>query len=172
MQLNFAFLSTASNAILKPGGLRKWKKQLVKDVRLLLKLTEVMKIVRLTSPHPDVLRLSSSKPRLRHGRRLAHLSRLNLTLNLCILSFALSLVLLPHLPPLLISPTVSLLGSRLWSLPITSDPTFLSPSQNSCVAESEATFPNSTEPEATFPNFAEQCASKSFTRFFALPSPR
>ena len=49
MGLNFSFLSAASNAILKPGGLLKWKKRLAKDIRLLLQLKEVMKIVRLTS---------------------------------------------------------------------------------------------------------------------------
>ena len=45
-----------------------------------------MKIVKLTSPLPDVLRLSSPRLRLRHGRRLALLSCPNLILNLCTLS--------------------------------------------------------------------------------------
>ena len=62
----------------------------------------MIKIVRFTSPLPDVLRLSS--PRLRIGRRLALLSRPNVTLNLCIFFFVLSLVLFPSL---LTSPTVS-----------------------------------------------------------------
>ena len=45
---NLPFLSAASNNILKPGGLLRWNKRLVKDARLLLPLTEVMKIARLT----------------------------------------------------------------------------------------------------------------------------
>ena len=63
---------------------------------------EAMKIVRLTSLLPNMPRLSSPNPRLRYGRRLAHLSVQMLTLNLCILSFVLSLAFLPHLSPLLI----------------------------------------------------------------------
>ena len=74
----------------------KWKKRLVKDVKLSLQLTEVMKIVRLTSSLPDVFRLSSPKPMRRHGKRLALLSRSYLTLNT--LSFVLLRDLLPHLP--------------------------------------------------------------------------
>ena len=46
----------------------------MKESRLSLSLTEVMKIVRLTSPLPDMLRLSSPRLKLRHGRRLALLS--------------------------------------------------------------------------------------------------
>ena len=42
MRPNLPFLSAASNALLKPGGLLRWKKRLVKDARLLLPLTEVM----------------------------------------------------------------------------------------------------------------------------------
>ena len=80
---NLPFLLAASNAILKLGDLLKWKLWLVKDARLLLLLTEVMKIARLTSPPLDVPRQSS--PRLRHGRRLALLFHLNLSLNLCTL---------------------------------------------------------------------------------------
>ena len=90
MQPTHPFFSAASNAILKPDGLLKWKMRLVKDARLLLPLTEVMKIAKLTSPLPDLLRLSSPSPRLRHGRRLALLSHPSLTLNLYILFFALS----------------------------------------------------------------------------------
>ena len=70
---------------------------LMKDARLSLPLTEVMKIARLTSPLLDVLCQSSPRPRLRHGRRLALLFHLNLTLNLYTLFFPLSLSLLPHL---------------------------------------------------------------------------
>ena len=60
MRPNFSFLSTASNALLKPGGLLKWKVRLVKDARLSLPLTEVMKIARLTSLLLDVPRQSST----------------------------------------------------------------------------------------------------------------
>ena len=110
MQPNLPFLSAASNAILKPGGLLRWKVQLVKDARLLLPLTEVMKIASLTSPLLDTPRQSSPRLRLRHGRRLALLSHPNLTLNLYTLFFAISLALLPRVPPLLISLTVVLPG--------------------------------------------------------------
>ena len=91
MRPNLPFLLATSNATLKPGGLLRWKKRLVKDARLSLPLTQVMKIARLTSPLLNAPRQSSPKPRLRHGRRLALLSHLNLTLNLYTLSFALSL---------------------------------------------------------------------------------
>ena len=99
MQPNLPFLSTASNALLKPGGLLRWKKQLVKDARLLLPLTEVMKIDRLTSSLLDAPRQSSPRPRSRHGRQLALLFHL----NLYTLSFTLSLAHLPCLLPLLTS---------------------------------------------------------------------
>ena len=106
MRPNLPFLSVASNALLKPGGLQWWKKQLVKNARLSLLLTEVMKIDRLTSPLLDTPRQSSPRPRRRHGRRLALLFHLSLTLNLYTLFFALSLA---HLP-LLTFPTVLLQG--------------------------------------------------------------
>ena len=105
----------ASNAILKPGGVLRWKVRLVKDARLSLPLTKVMKIARLTSPLLNALHQSSLRPRLRHGRPLALLFQLGLALNLCTLFFALSLALLPRLPPLLISQTVLLPGNWLWS---------------------------------------------------------
>ena len=156
MRPNLPFLSTASNALPKHGGLLKWKKRLVKDARLLLPLTEVMKIARLTSPLLDAPRQSSPRPRLRHGRRLALLSHP----NLCTLFFALSLALLPRLPPLLTSPTVFLPGSRLRSMPLTCDLTFPFLSQRLCVAEPEATSLSSAEPRALW----------SLTRPFALLS--
>ena len=81
--------------------------RLVKDARLSLPLTEVMKIARRTSPLLDAPRLSSPRPRLRHGRRLAVLFHPNLTLNLYTLFFVLSLAHLPRLPPLLTSPNYS-----------------------------------------------------------------
>ena len=71
MRPNLPFLSVASNALLKPGGLLRWNKRLVKDARLSLPLTEVMKIARLTFLLLDAPRQSSPTPRLRHGRRLA-----------------------------------------------------------------------------------------------------
>ena len=107
------------NALLKPGGLLRWKKRLVKDARLSLLLTEVMKIARLTSLLLDVPRQSLPRPRLRHGRRPALLFHLNLILNLCTLFFALLLALLPRLLPLLTFLTALLPGNRLWSMPLT-----------------------------------------------------
>ena len=106
MRPNLAFLSAASNALLKTGGLLRWNKRLVKDARLSLPLTESMKIARLTSPLLDAPRQSSPRPRLRHGRRLDLLFHLSLTLNLYTLFFTLSLAHLPRLPPLLTSLTV------------------------------------------------------------------
>ena len=155
---NLSFLLATLNAILKPGGLLRWKVRLVKDARLLLPLTKVMKIARLTSPLLDVPRQSSPRPRLRHGRRPALLFHLNLTLNLYTLFFALLLAHLPCLlPPLL---TVLLPGNRLRFMPLTWDPTFPFLSQRPCVAEPEATSLSSAEPRALW----------SLTRPFALLS--
>ena len=145
MRPNLPFLSAASNALLKPGGLLRWKKRLVKDARLLLPLTEVMWIARLTSPLLDAPRQSLPRPRLRHGRRLALLSHLGLTLNLYTLSFALSLAHLPRLLPFL---TVLLLGNRLRSMPLTCDLTFPFFKRRLCVAEPEAISLSSAEPRA------------------------
>ena len=148
MRPNLPFLSAASNAILKPGGLLRWKKWLVKDARLSLPLTEVMKIARLTSPLLDAPRQSLPRLRLRHGRWLALLSHLGLTLNLYTLFFALSLAHLPRLRSFLTSPTVLFPGNRLRSMPLTWDPTFPFLSQRPCVAEPEATSLSSAEPRA------------------------
>ena len=82
MQPNPPFLSAASNALLKPGGPLRWKVRLVKDARLSLLLTDVMKTNRLTSPLLNAPHQSSPKPRWRHGRQLALLFYLNLTVNL------------------------------------------------------------------------------------------
>ena len=117
----------------------------MKDARLLLPLTEVMKIDRLTSLLLDAPRQSLPRPRLRHGRRLALLSHLSLTLNLYTLFFALSLALLPRLPSLL---TVLLPGNRLRSMQLTCDRTFPFLSQRHCAAEPEATSLSSAEPRA------------------------
>ena len=161
MRPNLPFLSVASNAILKPGGLLRWKERLVKDARLLLPLTEVMKIARLTSPLLDAPRQSSPRPRLRHGRRLALLFHPNQTRGLYTLFFAPSLALLPRLPPLLTSRTVLLPRNWLWSTPLTRDLTFPFLSQRPCIAEPEATSMSSTVPHALW----------SLTRLFALLSP-
>ena len=152
MRPNLPLFLASSNAIRKPGGLLKWKMRLVQDVRLSLPLTEAMKIVRLTSPLPDVLRLSLPKPRLRHDRRFALLYRPNLCTLLCF--FAGSSSSSPNFP------NCFLPGSGLRSSSITRDPIFLSPSQRPCVAE----------PEATFPSFAEPRALRSLTRPFAPSS--
>ena len=66
LSLSFAAALTIN---FKPDGQLKWKKRLVKEARLSLQLTEVMKIVRLQFPLPDMPRLSS--PRWRHGSRLS-----------------------------------------------------------------------------------------------------
>ena len=158
MQPNLPFLSAASNAILKPGGLLRWKVRLVKDVRLSLPLTEMMQIVRLTPPLLDAPRQSSPRPRLRHDRRLALLFHQNQTQKLHTLFFAISLALFP--PPLIFL-TVLLPGNRLRSTSLTRDLTFPFLSQRPCVAEPETTFLSSAEPHAR----------RSLTRSFALLSP-
>ena len=63
--------------------------------------------------------IAKAKAKDRHGRRLALLFDLNLTLNLYTLFFALLVALLPRLLPLLTSPTVLLPGNWLWSMPPT-----------------------------------------------------
>ena len=165
----FSFLSSTSNSNLKPGGPLKWKKRLVKDARLSLPLTEVVKIVSLTSPLPDMPRLSSPRPRLGHGRRLALLSHLNLTLNLCTLYFVLSLALLLHLFSVLTFPTVFLPECRLRSPPFTRDPRVLSPSQRPSVAKSEAIFPSSAEPRALRSLICPFALPSSLLNFLRLP---
>ena len=161
MRPNLPFLSASSNAILKPGGLLRWKLRIVKDGRLSLPLTEVMKIARLTSPLLDAPRQSSPRPRRRHGRRLALLFHPNLTPKLYTLFSALSLALLPRLLPILISQTAVLPGNRLRSTPLTCDLTFPFLSQKACVAEPEATSLSSAVPRDR----------RSLTRPSALLSP-
>ena len=95
MRPNLPFLSATSNTIPNPDGLLRWKVWLVKDARLLLPLTELMKIARLTSPLLDVPRQSLPRPRLKHGRRFVLPFHLGLTLNLCTLFFVQSLPILP-----------------------------------------------------------------------------
>ena len=102
--------------------------------------------------------MSLPRPKLRHGRRHAHFSFLNLTLNWCILFSVLSVILLSHLPSLLTCPIVLLPGSQLRSSPTTWDLTFLFPSQRPCVAE----------PGATCPCYAEPSALRNIISLFAL----
>ena len=64
MRPNLPFLPAASNTIVKPGDLLRWKERLVKDARLSRPLTQVMKIARLTSSLLDAPRQSSPRPRL------------------------------------------------------------------------------------------------------------
>ena len=71
MRPNLPFLSAVSNAFLKPGGLLMWKVRLVKDARLLLPLTEVMKIARFTSRASSVDAPRQSSPRRRHCSSLS-----------------------------------------------------------------------------------------------------
>ena len=79
----------------------RWNKRLVKDARYSLPLTEATKITKLTSPLLDALCQSLPRPRLRHGRRITLLFHPNQIQKLYTLFFALSLALLPRLPPLL-----------------------------------------------------------------------
>ena len=129
--------------------------RLVKDARLSLPLTEVIKIARLSSLLLDAPRQSSPRRRLKHGRRLALLFHPNQTQKLYTLFFSLSLALLP---PLLISPTVLLPGNRLRSTPLTLDPTFPFLSQRPCVADTgylselrRATCPKESHSSFCFP---------------------
>ena len=132
----------------------------MKDARLSLPLTEVMQTDRLTSPLLDAPCQSLPRPRWRHGRRLALLFHLGLTLNLYTLSFALSLALLPRLPPLLIFPNCS------------------SPRELASVYAAYLRFHFSVsqpkaevaEPEATSLSSAEPRAQRSLTHPLALPS--
>ena len=98
MQPNFLFLLAASNANFKPGGLLKWKR-LEKDARLLLSLTEVIKIDRLISLPLDIPRLSSPKQRVRQSTQCACLFLLNQYILL-------SVLLLVLFPPVQIFPLV------------------------------------------------------------------
>ena len=149
MRPNLPFFSAASNALLKPGGLLKWKVRLVKVARPSLPLTKAIKIVRLTSPLPEVLRLSSSRPRLRHGRRLAFPSHPSLILNPCTFSFALTLA---HLPP--------------------NFPNCYSSGESALVfADYLRSYFSASKPEATFSSSAKPRDLVSFIRFFALLSP-
>ena len=129
MRPNFSFLLVASNTNLKPEGLLKWKKRLVKGVKFLKPLIEAMTIVKLTSLLPDMPRLSLPKLRLKHGKRYTYLSLPNPTINLYIPSFVLPLTLLPHLPPLLTSPTAPVPGSQFQSCRLLKIPLFCFPAK-------------------------------------------
>ena len=151
-----------------------WWSAEVEDARRLLPLIEVMKIARLTFPLLDAPRQSSPRPRLRHGRRLALLFHLDLTLNLHTLSFALSLAHLPRLLPLLTSPTVLLPGNRLRSMPPIWDLTFPFFSQRLCAAEPEAISLRSAEPRARRSLTRPSALLSHLLNFLRLPptSPR
>ena len=143
---------------LKPGGFLKWKKRHVKDLRLLMSLIEVIKIIRLTFLLPAcIVCYLQIQDWGTAGDVLIFLS----LLNLCILSCVLLLALLPHFPPLLTFLTVLLPGSQLRSTPTTWDSTFLFSSQRPCLAEPETTCPSSAEPSAL----------RSLIRPFALLFP-
>ena len=68
----------------------------------------MIKTVRLTSLLPDMPRVLSPKPRLRHGRRHTHLS----LPNMYVFSFIMVFALLPHLHPLLTSTALIMYFSR------------------------------------------------------------
>ena len=120
------FSTPFARAKLQPQAWRsaKVEEAASENVRLLLPLIEVIKIVKLASPFPDMPRLSLPRSRLRHGRR--HV--ISIPLNLCI---HFSVLLLALLPPLLTFFTVFLPRSWLGSSPITGDPTFPFPIQKS-----------------------------------------
>ena len=151
MRSNLPFLSAASNATLKPNGSLKWKMRLVKDVRLSLPLTEEMKTPRLTSPLPNVLRLSSPRPRprLRYGRRLGLLSpKINPKFLYSLFhsvagSSSSSSSTLNFLNCSSLRKSTSVFADYLRSQFSASQPNAV------CVAEPQATFPSSAE--TTFP---------------------
>ena len=138
----------------------RWKKPLAKDARLSLPLTEVMMIARPTSPLLDAPHQSSPRSRLRHGRRRALLFHPNQTLNLCTHFFAMSLALLPRLPPLLISSTFFSQGISIGLRRLPEIPLFRFSAKGLGVAEPDATSLSSAEPSALW----------SLTRLFALLS--
>ena len=121
-------------------------------------------------PLLDAPRPSSPRPRLKHGRRLALLSHLSLTLNLYTLFFALSLALLPRLPPLLTFLTVLLPGNRLRSMPLSCDLTFPFLSQRLCAAEPEATSLSSGRATCSEESHSSFCSPFSLAEFLAAAS--
>ena len=128
-----------------------------------------MKIARLTSPHPDVLRQSLPRPRLRHGRRLALLFHPNLTLNLCTFFFTVtcsrsSSSSSPDFPNCSSSrKSASLYAAYLRSHFSVSQP-------KAYVAESEAPFLSSAESRA-MRNLTRLCALISLLLSFLRPPP-
>ena len=73
--------------------------RLVKDARLSLPLTEVMKIATFTSPLPDVLRLSSPRPTRTTISAIDFSTRTTLS-SFCYVSRPYAVSLLPHGAPL------------------------------------------------------------------------
>ena len=120
----------------------------MKDVRLSLPLTEAMKIVRLTSPHPDMPYLSSPRPRLRYGKAtctsLSPKSNPKSVYSLLrsVAGSSSSSSFSPN------SPNSSSPRESTSVFPTTCNSSFRSPSQRLCVADPEDTFPNSAEPRA------------------------
>ena len=159
MRPNLPFLSATSNALLKPGGLLRWKVRLMKDARLLQPLT-VMQIARLKSPPLDAPRQSSPRPRQTWQTTYSSLSPKSnpKSVHSLLRSIAGS-------PPSSSSfPNFTNYSSPrngLWSMSLTCGPTFLFLSQRLCVPEPEATSLSSTKPRAR----------RSFTPPFALLSP-
>ena len=132
----------------------------MKDVWLSLPPTEVLKIVRPTFTLPDVLRLSSSRPRLRHGRRLALLLSKSYPKSV----YSLLRSVADSFSSSSSSPNFSNCSSLVKLASVFAD--YLrshSPvsQQGPCVAEPEAIFPGSTE----------SCALRSLIRSFAPPFP-
>ena len=143
MRPNLPFLSAASNALLQPGGLLRWKKRLVKDAGLSLPFTEVMKIDRLTSPLLDVPRQSLPRPRLRHGRRPALSPKSNPKSVRSLLRSIAGSPSSSSSSPNCSSPRES---ASVYAAYLRSHFSFLS--QRPCVAEPEATSLSSAEPRA------------------------
>ena len=120
MRPNLPFLSAASNALLKPGGSADVEGS-VSERRKAFAAAH-----RSDEDRQDYISASRNassviaKAKDDAWQTTSYsFSRPNLTLNLCTLSFVLSLALLLHLPFLLTSPTIPLPRSRLRSSPIT-----------------------------------------------------
>ena len=160
MQLNFPFLSAASNADLKPGCPLRWKKRLVKDVRLLLPLTETIKIVSFSATQLASSVIAKAKVEAWQTTCSFLSPKSNPKAVYSILHFVAGSF----------SSSSSSSNFPSCSSPRESDSVFanylrshfLVCSQRFCVAEPEATFPSSTEPRAL----------RSLIRPFASPSPR
>ena len=128
--------------------------RLIKDVRLSLPLTEVMKIARLTSPLPDVLPLSSPKPRRRAWQTTC--SSLSPKSN----------------PKSGYSLLRSVAGSSSSSCSPNFPNCFSLRESASVFADYLTSLFSVFQPKATFPSSAEPHTLRSLTRPSAPPSPR